>query len=925
MINRWPSIIKRYLTNRKFWLVLSLILVLSLTIFSVTQAAGSVGVTDGEFDVKDGGVTGAVQQILLNVLLTLVKVVAKILLWFIGILSGLFSYNDFGNMEAIQVAWPLVRDLANIFFVVILLYIGFCTILRISSYEYKGKLLKFILMVLLINFSKTIFLFAIDASQVIMLTFVAAFREALVVNLVSGFGLTQVLAVSASNDGIQFGEIIISLFLAFIMMLVALGTMIAYAAVLIQRIITLWILLILSPLPFLLSIAPSGAKYSGMIWSKFGKELSTGIALGFFMWLAMTILSYGAAKQISSVGSQGTIAEGSDVSSETLFGYVICIALLWIGLSSAKSAGGFAGGIAGKVSGTLTKMGKGALVGAAGIGGAVSLRSLAGGVKNWRDQRKAASKEKWEGRAQRIGGALNTAQITAGTALKTGARKALATKTGKAIVGTGVGLAGLALGPVGLAGLGALGGVGTGLGVAGGLGGVLGLGHRIAKKFSPRYKSKVDDVTKGVKDFTDRNVSLADRKQLNKIRDTKKKKEMEEAGLRGEQAADIHASILNPEDASELARLKKLKKDEEKAGRTWDETSDDGKKLLGLEEKNKKANDAAFIAAGYQPHLEQALTMAKDAKEVEEILGSIPAKLREELGQRLDTTSLQTRGGIDPSKFEALIKTLGAANKVAEMKNREGNNVGRKYLADILEGDPSLVKSIKGGGWGKDGSVIGAMADAKVPTSQIQGLSVKQKKQYQAAADSYLGSSEYGSVGREPGEDAGRAYAVEGLIASGRGEAIKYLTPEKRRQMLRAGDIKSSSFKDVGESDLKSILTPEGDAEIEQAQAIIDDMLAHWKPKQIVSLQNDNLPLFQAIVERIQAKKHEIDAIDPAATADPEQGRWEKIIEGWKANYDLKVLIPASPEREKSKPAEPEPAEPEPTPPPKPKFPVGFH
>jgi len=90
----------------------------------------------------------------------------------IGALVNLTKYNNFINEPSITAAWVVVRDLCNMFFILILLVIAFATILRLPNYEWKKLLPKLLIMAILINFSKTICGLIIDFTQVIMLTFV---------------------------------------------------------------------------------------------------------------------------------------------------------------------------------------------------------------------------------------------------------------------------------------------------------------------------------------------------------------------------------------------------------------------------------------------------------------------------------------------------------------------------------------------------------------------------------------------------------------------------------------------------------------------------------------------------------------------------------------------------------------------------------
>src|SRR3989338_8231957 len=92
----------------------------------------------------------------------------------IGAIVALTSYNNFVKESSIIGAWVIIRDLCNMFFILILLVVAFAAILRIESYQWKKILPKLLIMAVLINFSRTFCGLIIDASQIIMLTFVNA-------------------------------------------------------------------------------------------------------------------------------------------------------------------------------------------------------------------------------------------------------------------------------------------------------------------------------------------------------------------------------------------------------------------------------------------------------------------------------------------------------------------------------------------------------------------------------------------------------------------------------------------------------------------------------------------------------------------------------------------------------------------------------
>src|SRR3989344_4785482 len=121
-------------------------------------------------------------------------------LWILSkLLFALVRYNSFATAPAVQIGWTIVRDVANMFFVVILLAVAIVTILRVESYNFKKLLPKVILMAILVNFSRLICALIIDVAQVVMLTFVAGF------DAVASKGLVQILHLNEIISGADRG------------------------------------------------------------------------------------------------------------------------------------------------------------------------------------------------------------------------------------------------------------------------------------------------------------------------------------------------------------------------------------------------------------------------------------------------------------------------------------------------------------------------------------------------------------------------------------------------------------------------------------------------------------------------------------------------------------------------------------------------
>ncbi|MFH1838020.1 MAG: hypothetical protein ABH808_00765, partial [Candidatus Kuenenbacteria bacterium] len=152
-------------------------------------------------------------------------------------------------------------------------------------------------MALLINFSKMICGILIDCSQVVMMTFVDGYKQAAAGNFATAFGLDQILTwygarteIAAEKD-MGYLEVMGALLLALVLVIVAISVTLGIILILLIRIIMLWFLVVLSPLAYLLSAFPGGAKYSQQWWTEFTKYLIVGPAMAFFLWLSLMVMS----------------------------------------------------------------------------------------------------------------------------------------------------------------------------------------------------------------------------------------------------------------------------------------------------------------------------------------------------------------------------------------------------------------------------------------------------------------------------------------------------------------------------------------------------------------------------------------------------------------------------------------------------------
>lgn len=352
---------------KKYKLVLLVLLVFSLSfVIAPSSLAGTFGDWAGEV------VGGIIYVFIWTLGLVLILVMKGLLL--------IATYQNFINSGAVIEGWVVVRDLANMFFVVILLVIAFATILHLEEYNYKKWLPKLILMAVLINFSKTICGLMIDVAQIIMLTFVNAFKDVAGGNLVDMLGIKSIVTIANESDDIGFWAIVGAYILGLIYMIVALVVITTMMMVLVMRLVMIWIYVVLSPLAYLLSAFPGGQSYAKEWWSEFIKNLVVGPVLAFFIWLSFAALQTGSYSTIKDVvGSSATSTEESSAFANSISGnasgsnkagmateastpgvlikFVIGIGMLIGGLKISQQIGGAAGSVAGKGMSQLSSMG----------------------------------------------------------------------------------------------------------------------------------------------------------------------------------------------------------------------------------------------------------------------------------------------------------------------------------------------------------------------------------------------------------------------------------------------------------------------------------------------------------------------------------------------------------------------------------------
>ncbi|TSC80299.1 MAG: Uncharacterized protein G01um101429_149 [Parcubacteria group bacterium Gr01-1014_29] len=353
-----------------------------------------------------GVVTWAVEKVLEGIV-EILKFINSMLVKLVGVFAQLLdaaialSLAGLGGIEAITIGWTITRDIANIFFIFILLIIAIATILRLEQYGAKQLLPKLIIIALLINFSLVIAFAVVDASNVLALAFIGEIspvsdKIATVLQISkintktepqaehteidwqsvtstgwpAGMGIiNQPFTLDATiiaNAPVQnvFSEQSTEFFwqaTILILLLTLIFVFISLSVMLLIRSVALIIIFVLAPLGFLAAILPQTRGYSTQWWQKLFHWAFFFPASAFMIYLA---LQYGA--QMTQIFGSGT---GSHViNTGVLFNYFVVVALLigslivarQMGIAGAAAAIGIGAGLARRARGYAGKMGRGA-------------------------------------------------------------------------------------------------------------------------------------------------------------------------------------------------------------------------------------------------------------------------------------------------------------------------------------------------------------------------------------------------------------------------------------------------------------------------------------------------------------------------------------------------------------------------------------
>lgn len=339
--------------------------------------AKSVAAREAEVESDGWGIWTSIKAGVANAMLFL----SGAILFFGGVvLNYAINYTivDMGmfidRMVAIDEGWATFRDLANIFFIFVLLYIGISTILGLSSRAKKETLIRIVIVALLINFSLFFTKVMIDASNIVTIQFykqiaISEQDDPLNSGLSWAFMRPMFLTsfFSPKSDGgggfsgLEFraadeiakdssGQNIFTIgVMGSIFMLITAFVFLATAILLIIRFAILVFLMVTSPLAYVASILPKAANYSNQWWDSLFKQLFFAPLLMMFLWFTAKLINSDGFRALVGQDKIGgsdfaaAIAGGSVGPVAVIMNFIIVIVFLVASLVVAQKAGATGG------------------------------------------------------------------------------------------------------------------------------------------------------------------------------------------------------------------------------------------------------------------------------------------------------------------------------------------------------------------------------------------------------------------------------------------------------------------------------------------------------------------------------------------------------------------------------------------------------
>jgi hypothetical protein len=301
---------------------------------------------------------------------TVLNIVIKITILDVG--NGVIDSPSISN------AWAFFRDLANIFFIFILLYIAIQTIIKGTSWGTKDLLKKVIIVGLLINFSLFFTRVIIDASNVLTVEFYnriistevedkVVTRDGFSLDIANSVGgnlgkyrdeidgglsgiymsklkLSSLYSLKGGKIETESNNIIIFSLFATLLLVITGVVFLAAAGLLFIRFCLFIFLLVTAPIAYLGYILPGFVDLNKKWWKTLWDQAIYAPVFMAMSWVSLEIVSGVTASANLSEKGGGSLLKflttgNADAAFGTIFGYLISMAFIVGSILIAKSMG----------------------------------------------------------------------------------------------------------------------------------------------------------------------------------------------------------------------------------------------------------------------------------------------------------------------------------------------------------------------------------------------------------------------------------------------------------------------------------------------------------------------------------------------------------------------------------------------------------
>ncbi|MEK7662311.1 MAG: hypothetical protein AAB355_02330 [Patescibacteria group bacterium] len=284
-----------------------------------------------------------------NAILTIMSYALKVTAAFFD-LSMQFTLNisERTKLLGIQDSWVVVRDLLNIVFIFVILWIAIKTILQLGD---DRKLLgSIIISALLINFSLFFTQVIIDSSNVIAFQFYNGITGGNTIDagisdqFMEKLQLTTIFKDPGTKNGLDFLAILsISVFGSIFILITAVVFFLA-GLMFLARTVVLIFLMVVSPIGFVGAWVPRLGEYSGKWWNALINQSLVAPVFLLFIWIILKMTEGSGLNALSgatpSAGGFSAAIAGSGGASGIIFYFALFIALIITALKITKSLSG---------------------------------------------------------------------------------------------------------------------------------------------------------------------------------------------------------------------------------------------------------------------------------------------------------------------------------------------------------------------------------------------------------------------------------------------------------------------------------------------------------------------------------------------------------------------------------------------------------